>query len=198
MGDDPYRDELEAAHQRIAALEAELARARTGPVSDEFAPHLLPGEEVRWLGAPDARRAAFKPRRLWFMAALAFVTFWVVVGMMRGMPPAISLLAGSMLAASGVFVGARTVQALRDASASRYAITDRRLLLLKQADGEVTVRGIPLTQELTSSLTLRGEGLGDLTITLPGGEAVGLTQIPGAARAHKLLEQCADDRSEPV
>lgn len=193
MADAPYRDELAAAHQRIAALEAELARARSGdspgrgPSHPALEEHLLPGEVVIWVGAPDPRQSVIKPRHLWFMGAWAFFLFWLVVGMMRGMPPAFSVPAGSFLALMGTVVGIRRIQALRDAQGTVYALTDRRVLLLHQLHGEVTVRGIHLEPELSATLTLRAGGLGDLFLSPPNGESARMVSFPEAARAHRLL-----------
>jgi len=205
VGDDPYRDELEAAHQRIAALEAELAGARSGnlpaplPPSDGLKEHLLPGEVVRWEGAPDPRRSVIRPRHYWLVAGWGFFLFWLVVGMMRGMPPAFSVPAGSFLLFMGGLTASRAAQAIRDARGTRYAITNRRVLLVEQTAGEVKVRSIPLDSRLSATLLLRRGGLGDLTVTPEEGEAGQLSHVLGAARAHKLLEQHTDrDESKPV
>lgn len=192
MTDDPYRDELEAAHQRIAALEAELSEARSDRAppevsSPELKDHLLPGELVLWVGGPHPRRSVIRPRHIWFMVGWAFFLFWMVVGMMRGMPPAFSVPAGSFLMLMGTVTALKGAQALRDARGTRLAITNRRVLFLKQTDGEVTVRALPLARGTSTALTLRGGGLGDLVITPPAGEAIHLTFVPGAANANRLL-----------
>jgi hypothetical protein len=192
MADDPYRDELEAAHQRIAALEAELTEARSdGSPPEVSAPeledHLLPGELVLWVGGPHPRRSVIRPRHVWFMGSWAFFLFWMVVGMMRGMPPAFSVPAGSFLLLMRTVTALKGAQALRDARGTRLAITNRRVLLLKQTDGEVTVRALPLEAGTSTALTLRGGGLGDLIITPPAGEAVRLAFVPDAANANRLL-----------
>ncbi len=200
MSDAPYRDELEAAHQRIAALESELIRASRGveyraPADAGLLdPHLLPEEEVLWVGGPDPRRKVIKGRHIGFVLGLVFFFFWLVAGMKRGMPPAFMVPAGSFLIFMGGITTYRAVRAIKDARASRYAITDRRVLLLEQKDEQVSVRALHLEPGLGVSLTLRGGGFGDLTLEPPGKEAITLPWLREPAAAHRLLTQLVDEQ----
>lgn len=194
MSDDPYRDELQAAHQRIAALEAELTEIRAGGDLEDtrLDPHLLPGERVLWIGRPDARRKVLRPRHLAFFGGLLFFAFFLVVAMLRGMPPAFSVPAGSFVAFMAILTGYRGASALRDARATCYAVTDRRVLLLEPDDDEVSLRALPLEPGLGARLTLRQGGFGDLILEPRDRQQVTLPWLKDPATPHRLISRLAE------
>ncbi len=197
MVDDPYRDELEAAHQRIAALEAELAEPAP-PAEDRLDPllraHLLPDEKVLWAGGPDPSRKVFRRRHVLFGLGLGFFAFWLVVGMLRGMPPAFSVPAGSFLLLMGGVAGIKAKQALGQARTTRYALTDRRVLLVEPGDEKVTVRALPLGPALDVTLQLRRSGHGDLVLRLPDREPLTMPWLEEPSAAYRQLTAAVDQR----
>lgn len=190
--DDPYRDALEAAHQRIEALEQELADRR-GPrqVPAELKPHLLPGETLRWWARPGARRRVLRPRVLALAGAWSFFLLFVFAAMLRGLPPPAVALAGNLLLVIGLVGGTRVLGGYRAARRSLYAITDRRLLLLEpdDADDDLRLRSLALEQVRPRELRLHGGGWGTLELSQPGrAEPLRLSWIPEAAVPYSLLQ----------
>lgn len=201
MAEDPYRDELEAAHERIAALERELADAQSTkaaePLPDTLAVHLDPWEEVLWHGAPHLRRSAFSrgvvtAAALWVVCFLGFA-----VCTLRGLPRMLLMPGGLLLGGSAWWLVHRTVGALRRARNTRYAITDRRVLILQSGK---RLRSIPLTDCKAPTLLLRGNDLGDIHLGVEEEEGASLRMVEGAGAVFRQLtdtRQAARARLSP-
>jgi hypothetical protein len=184
-----YRDELQAAHERIAALEQELAEARgegsgitTLPaVIDE---QLVDSESILWHGRPSPARYAFGGSR-WLFGALwgGLAIAWLPM-LLRGLR--ISGFVGAALLAGGALLAWSGMRALSWARGTGYAITSGRILVAGMGQ---TMVSIPLTEVTGSALRLRTGSCGDIILATSGSGEVTLECLPEAAKVFRLVEE---------
>lgn len=180
-------------------------------------PEPLPrGEQLLWQGSPDGRRLTFDALH-WRALAAYFVLLlgWQAGGALLagggtagalraallGLP--LALLALGLLALVGGLMARSAV----------YTITDRRVVMRIGIVLTVTFN-LPFAQIAAAELRLRSGGVGDIALTLKGGQRIAwlhlwphvrpwrvkhtqpmLRAVPDAARVGALLAQAARERS---
>jgi hypothetical protein len=198
MAEDPYRDQLEAAHQRIAALERELAEARGEGALERRLPAALAGqlddgERLLWHGQPERRglllnRFNLRGAVLWLLGL-----FWFSVLTLRGMPRVLLMTGGGLLGLGGLLLVHRTARALRRARATHYALTDRRVLVLQRGR---RVRSLHLADISEPVLELHSGDRGRIRLAHGDDHDAALDRVADAPRVFRLLTAAIHQQRE--
>jgi len=172
----------------LVEVEEEFATyARDGVEIPGIGPSLPPGEQLLWVGAPSAERVA---RDAMHTRGLAVYFALLVLG------PALFASAGSRLAAiltASVWVvplGIATVLFARTfsvlvARTTVYAITDRRIVM-KVGIALPTTINIPLHSVTAAAMQQRGDGGGDIAVSLGDDARIAYLLLWPHARAWRL------------
>ena len=175
------------------------------PDRDSF-PIVLPtGERMLWQGQPDVWE--YSMRGAWYLIPFSilwggFAVFWELSVVTSGRDPFFALWGIPFVIAGLYLIFGRIYVARREARRTRYAVTDRRVLIQTGAFTERTIEmaiaDLPPTQ-----LEQGRSGLGTITFGAvglfrppPGWPTVGLYQsvpafasIPDAARVFRIVQE---------
>jgi hypothetical protein len=131
-------------------------------LDDPFQGRLLPGERIAWRGTP-GRGILFTPRDIFLvpfsLAWCGFAIFWTVSA--AGMhAPDFFTLWGSMFVCIGLyFVAGRFLVDAWIRRGTVYAVTDRRILILRGAPfGKFIAVGLPQLPDISLSESRDGRG----------------------------------------
>lgn len=140
---------------------------------------LLPGERVLWQGRPSSRALARDVLHV-RLVALYFALFLIwdaYQDRSHGLGPVPTLLAGLPLLALGmVMLLACAVLAWACARSTRYTITNQRCILSYGLALTATL-SVPLRRVRTVSVTLRGDGTGDIPLALKPGRKLAFLKL---------------------
>lgn len=172
--------------------------------------YLLPGEQVLWEGRPDVW--AYSMRGAWF--AIPFSLLWggfaIVweVSVIAGGAPFFFALWGIPFVALGLYmIFGRIWVARREARSTRYAVTDRRVLIRSGAFRPTFV-ALDMLNLPGAELSERGDGSGSITFGTysgffrlpPGWPAMGtyrnpptFAAIPDVRRAFDVIQRARDE-----
>jgi hypothetical protein len=182
-----------------------IGPAAPSGTSTAFRSLLLPGERLLWEGRPDVN--AFSLRGAWFLVPFSilwggFALFWEA-SVLTSPAPGFFALWGIPFVLAGLYlIFGRIPVARREARRTRYAITDRRLLLLRGPFGqqvtEIDLKDVPPPQ-----LERGRSGIGTITFgptpsafrAPPGWPTLGMyaqppafLTIPDADRVSRVLQ----------
>jgi len=111
---------------------------------------LAAGEKVIWEGAPSSLRAFLRPMDMFLLFFAVFATFFFVTTMFaagRGATSGGSIVVAGLfpfILFGGFFFGPRAWSVWREASATRYTLTDRRVVIQSRGRRvELDLRTLP-------------------------------------------------------
>ena len=190
MADDPYRDDLAAAHRRIAALERQIERRPAGTPEPlpQLVPHLDDDEAVLWQGGPDPRAVVLTSTAVGFGAAWLGMALFGVVLLLRGMPGFMGAVLGNLLWVSAAVGGFRLAGAWRRARDTKLAVTAERVLLLEPDDDGTRVKVFPRQKVHCTDLVVHRGERGTVKLAFFDDEPpLTLPQVPDAPALNRLL-----------
>lgn len=199
----PYRDELDAAHRRIAELQRQLGERQDRPPPSEVREldgHLRSGEKVLWSGwqreveRAEAPAAAGRGVRglVWLVAGAL-----LAVMALRGLVRPLLFLAPVVACIALIVIAVRRSAGRRRAGGRRlYALTDCRVLALDSGAGRQLLEGAELVDCEHPRLRIGQGGCGDIIVPLRSGSELTLVDVEDVSTVGRLLAEARAVRSE--
>jgi len=198
MPEAPYRDQLEAAHRRIASLEQELADLRhqhqgvpASAVPELLRRHLAPDERVFWCGRSRQWPAVLGQGRglLWSLGLWAIVAAGVFIAMVRGAPRPLVGFAAAGLGGGALALLLKARQRWRQAKGGLHAVTNRRLLSVRPTSSGMLVDSRDIGCCQGARLLLQRGNVGDLIVPTSGAQDLVFSAIRDPQQAEQALQR---------
>lgn len=183
-------------------------------MNDQFKPYLLQGESIRWTGVPP-QGLVLSSDDIWLIPFslfwAGFVVFWNVAVFNIGAPLPFSLFGLVFLLIGFQFVFGRFLVDAYLRSKTRYALTEKRALILGGIRGK-SLRSIDLKATAQVEFTKIGSDRGTISFGKSGGRfrqsALFISPMYGAAptffrvrdamKAYNLIQTAKIETAKPI